>query len=137
MHVHPATMILHVSPWGRHSLTRPSISLKILQAYLTCFTILYKAKQSLDGGYYADCKSEEVSQEVSTPYGTKYIVEGGLITPSGSIVALCFSFSTASSNTFSYRNTISCLSHFLLFYHWNCCLTKNRELGIICKINKL
>ena len=33
-------------------------------------------------------KSNEIKQEVSTPYGTKYIVEGEIVTPIGSIVRI-------------------------------------------------
>ena len=33
-------------------------------------------------------KSEKVSQEVATPYGTKYIVEGEVLTPSGTIARI-------------------------------------------------
>ena len=42
----------------------------------------------LADGLLGIAKSEGVSQEVTTPYGTKYIVEGDLVAPTGAIVRI-------------------------------------------------
>ena len=43
----------------------------------------------LADGLLMIAKSKEVSQAVTTPYGTKYIMEGDLFTPIGTTVWIC------------------------------------------------